>query len=467
MRRFTAEGLVALLLLGTAAAGILVARHALGTPDAVTEDDWPTYNHDAARSAVSVGHLDAPRLRLQWTYRSRMPVRPAWPGPEQRDYYNSPDVDNEDRLDFDSVYHVAAVGDSVYFGSSGEDSLRCLDARTGEPRWTFTTDGPVRWAPHVVGERVYFGSDDGRVYCVGAVGGEEVWERRLAPSDYQVPSDGKLISLWPNRSGVVVLEGRVYCAAGIFPSEGVYVCALDADTGVSVGTGLYCDRYADMSPQGYVLASDSYVYFPGGRAPPWVFDRRTGKRQGQLDGGGGTYALVIGDGSLIYGPGRNSAVLEEYPAGGGDRLAAFPGAKHIVVTPEQTVISTRDSVMALDRARYLAAGTALGEARARRGQAAEGSPEAAELDQQIAALEAERQRSVRWTVEGQFGEALILAGDYVVAGGRGTVAAFRARDGRQEWSYAVAGAAKGLAAARGRLYVSTDEERRIYCFAAP
>jgi outer membrane protein assembly factor BamB len=448
----------------TAALGCLAL--ALRTPvsqGAVGDDDWPTYNHDARRSAVSLSSLDVPKLEPRWVYSSKMPAQPAWPGPAKRDYYNSPTVDNEDRLDFDSVYHVAAVGDSVLFGSSGEDSLRCLDARDGQTRWVYTTDGPVRFAPHVVGERVYFGSDDGCIYCLRASDGELLWKRRAAPGDYQVPSDGKMISLWPNRSGVIVQDGIVYCGVGVFPSEGVYVCALDAETGRDSGPGLFSSRYTDMSLQGYVLASPGRLYFPGGRAGPWIFDRKTGERGGQVGGGGGTYALITSDESIIYGPGETSAVLEEFQGQSRDKLASFPGARHMVVTPERSYINTRQELLALDRARYLELSAELHKLTEQREKLDQESAEHKQLGEKIAQLDRRRQDCFQWKVACDCSDALILAGDYLVAGGPNAVAAYRASNGSEVWRRPVQGIAKGLAAARGRLFVSTDQ-RRIHCF---
>jgi outer membrane protein assembly factor BamB len=372
-------------------------------------------------------------------------------------------VDNEDRLDLDSVFHVAAVGDSVYFGSSGEDSLRCLDAQSGSTRWIYTTDGPVRFAPHVVDGRVYFGSDDGCTYCVGADDGGLVWKYRAAPSDYQVPSDGKMISLWPNRSGVIVRDGIAYCTVGVFPSEGVYVCALDARTGGDDGPGCFRARYTDMSPQGYVLASSRHVYFPGGRDRPWVFDRRTGERRGQVGGGGGTYALITAGESIIYGPGKTSATLEEYRGESRDKLGSFAGARHIVVAGDRAYIGTRGQLLALNHTRYIELSADIGRVAKQRDKLERGSAQYKQLDGKIAGLQEERQRCFEWTVECDYADALILVGEYLVAGGRDAVAAYRASDGVEVWSKQVDGVVKGLAAARGRLFASTDTWK-IYCF---
>ena len=40
-----------------------------------------------------------------------------------------------------------------------------------------------------------------------------------------------MISRWPIRTGVLVLGDVAYFAAGMWPSEGIYLWALDAATG--------------------------------------------------------------------------------------------------------------------------------------------------------------------------------------------------------------------------------------------
>ena len=60
---------------------------------------------------------------------------------------------------------------------------------------------------------------------------------------------------------------------------------------------------------------------------------------------------------------------------------------------------------------------------------------------------------------------MILAGAALIVGSDGNVAAVDTGDGREIWRAACGGAARGLAAARGRLYVSTDLGH-ILCFGA-
>ena len=63
---------------------------------------------------------------------------------------------------------------AVFFGSSVTGKVYALDAATGDVRWTFFAEGPVRFAPTVVDKKVYFGSDDGYAYCLDAKDGKLV-----------------------------------------------------------------------------------------------------------------------------------------------------------------------------------------------------------------------------------------------------------------------------------------------------
>ncbi len=116
----------------------------------------------------------------------------------------------------------------------GGGSVRALDTRSGAERWTFFADGPVRFAPVAAGGKVYAGSDDGYLYCLDAQTGAVAWKFRGAPTDRpdrRQLGNGHLVSFWPVRGGPVVVEGVVYFGAGIWPTFGVFLHALDAKTG--------------------------------------------------------------------------------------------------------------------------------------------------------------------------------------------------------------------------------------------
>lgn len=68
---------------------------------------------------------------------------------------------------FRSSPSISAADNTLYVGSK-DGYLYALDALNGAKRWSFRTDGPVRSDPVVRDGSVYFGSDDGKVYCISA-----------------------------------------------------------------------------------------------------------------------------------------------------------------------------------------------------------------------------------------------------------------------------------------------------------
>ena len=164
------------------------------------------------------------------------------------------------RRHFDDVFQPVVEGDAVFFGSSANHKVYCLDANTGAIRWTKITGGPVRLAPTLSGGRVYVASDDGFVYCLNAQQGQEIWKLRAAPEDRRVLGHGKMISLWPCRTGVLVDSGLAYFGAGIFPAERVFLNAVKADDGTLVWKNDTTGErpQSRISPQGYMLASPTH-----------------------------------------------------------------------------------------------------------------------------------------------------------------------------------------------------------------
>ncbi len=438
----------------------LAAALSLGLAGTSAAGDWPTHRGDPARSGIARTELQLP-LAPAWTWRGGAAPRPAWPGPAKRDAYNK--VENlEPRLWFDRAHPVVVADGALFFGSSAEDRLVCLDANTGAERWSFFAEGPVRFAPTWWRNRIYFGSDDGNVYCLDAKDGEERWRHRPAPEDRRVPGNGRMISLWPIRSSVVVEDGTAYCSAGLFPSEGVYLTALSARNGREE----WKHELEGLVPQGYLLAGEQNLYLPISRAAPVVFERSSGKRLRNLAGAGGTWALLVGENRLIHGPGRTGE-LSESSGNSAEQVASFSGTR-MIVRRSLAWLHTSRELTCLDRGHYLellgerseaeGARTRLTEelATASPGRAEELQEELVEIGRELQRLAGELRACVRWRIPCDEPFDLILSGELLFAGGDDVVAAYGARDGEERWRAPVEGRAYSLAAARGALFVSTD-----------
>ena len=118
-----------------------------------------------------------------------------------------------------------------------------------------------------------------------------------------------MISRWPVRTGVLIENGVACFGAGIFPSENIYLYAVDATDGKVIWKrDDISERDAgrdDLSPQGYLLAENDLLFVPSGRSLPACLIKRparccTTHRRSAGDAGGeigGTQAL-LSDGQI-------------------------------------------------------------------------------------------------------------------------------------------------------------------------
>ncbi len=427
---------------------------------------WPAYRHDAQRSGVSSEELKLPLTQV-WRHRATHTPCPAWPElPARQDVFRRV-LQLAPTTTYDCAYHVAVADGAVYYGSSADDTVYCLDAAEGRVRWSFTTDGPVRLVPVVAGGRVYAGSDDGCLYCLSAADGRLLWQYRGGPEDPRspgsaaplrvggpsgrwLPGNGRMMSLQPVRCGIIVDAGVVYLCAGLFPSQGSYLCAVSADEGRELWK-----QKINIVSQGYMLASPAHLYVPTGRTAPCVFDRQTGKEIGALPGAGangaagGCFTILVDD-LALYSAGEAGGLQAAKPQA--KEKVVFADGLRVVADGPMSYILSRDRLCAVDRAHWL-------ELSRLRAKAKKMPAEEA----RITALGGTRKDYVKWDIPCMDGEELILAGGTIFVGALDRVTAFDPRDGKILWRGTVQGKAQGLAAGDGRLYVSTDQGM-IHCF---
>lgn len=421
--------------------------------------DWPAHRGGVARAGYAPVRPAVPLTEI-WTHRSGQAPRPAWPAPARGSFWQRLDR-LESRLTDDWVFHPVMADDAVFYGSSAEDQVVCLEAATGAVRWVFVSDGPVRYAPVVAGGRVFFGSDDGHVYAVEARDGRLVWRQRLGPRDHRIPGNERLISAWPVRTGLVVLEGVVYATAGLYPGQGVYAVALEAGTGAVVWR-----QELEHSPQGYLMATPTRLLVPTGRANPIALDRTSGRFLRAYDGVGGSFALVT-DGELVAGRGNDGA-LEVSDLESRERLVQFRG-RQMAVTPRFSYLLTGTELVGLDRLEHgrltrevgrltreirelqaliRESGTGAGAVSTLREALAKAATDLETARRDLAACELFR-------VPANHPHSLVATDTLVFAGGTDEVAVHAAGTGERVWTQPVEGEAHGLAVADGRLLVST------------
>ena len=262
------------LILTAMAAGLACASTLASAGE---ETDWPMWRYDAARSADTPLELSE-ELHLQWVRELPEPKR-AWPH----------QWDDGGKLDFDISYTPVVLGERIFVPSNVTDSVTAYNIEDGAEEWRFYTDGPVRVAPVAWEGKVYFASDDGHLYCVDAESGEQLWKFQGGPSKDRLLGNERIINFWAARGGPVIKDGTLYFGAGFWPLHGVFVYALDAESGevewVNDTTssdyvplphgGAY--GFGGLSPQGYLAAGEEQLVVAGGRAVPGVLNRHTGE----------------------------------------------------------------------------------------------------------------------------------------------------------------------------------------------
>ncbi len=301
---------------------------------------------------------------------------------------------------------------------------------------------------------MYVGADDGRVYCLSAGDGKLLWRFDAALGPDRVIGQGRVMSLWPVRTGVLVDRGTAYFAAGLYPNMGLKLYAVNAEDGKPLWTESNFGR-EDASAQGYLMADERRIVVPSGRTFPLVFDRETGKFQWQISFGrsppnGGSFAILAGE-QLINGTNcmtgydMNAVVKDRYGRDVHGPVAwSWLRARAAVARGELLYMATDAEIFAVGRAE---AGKACG------------TRTGFETDAPDWSKCAFRQSKAGGADE------LMLAGGRLIAGSEGRVIVYEAASGKELWSADVEGNARGLAVAGARLVVSTTSGR-VYCFGA-
>ncbi len=393
------------------------------------------WRHDPGRGAWSPDALPE-TLHLQWTRELPAPL-PAWPP-------------NQGALRFDSQAEPILLGERLFIPSSRNDSITAINTRSGEELWRFYADGPVRFAPVGTDDRIFFVSDDGHLYCLGAADGRLLWKLKGGPPQRRlILGNDRLVSSWPARGGPVLHDGRLFFGASIWPFMGIFIHAVDPETGALLWTNSgdgtnYMKQphdapaFAGLVPQGHLAALASKLLVPGGRSTPGVFDTATGK---QLffnfdKKTGGHRVGIAGD---LYFSGEDA-----YLADGGSLLS---GGAAAIFNAEEIIASDPKAI--LGRSTFIE--IEITETIDKRGKTIRTiNPKYRELHR----TDLEEAPPGTW---------FLGAGDRLYSGGAGKVAAYEIDGSKPAWTTSVPGEVRTMLAGDDRLFVVTSEDQ-LLCF---
>ncbi len=388
-----------------------------------TPGDWPQFKNDNYRSGASVTDLDLENLDLAWTYIAAQEPVPAWYGPAKEDAFAKSGPLPSMR-DYDLSYYPVIVGENLYYSSSADDAVHCIDTKSGEELWRYTTDGPIHVAPVYNEGKLYFGSDDGFVYCIDAEDAQLEWKYSPVPErDRLVLNNGRLISFWPIRTGVLVENDIVYFGASLLPWKKSYFCAIKSGSGLPEGKGCYVKEIDDMTFEGAMASTGKLLIQPQGRIAPAFFNKTTGEHKGSLPGTGGCFVLVTGENHIVHPQDSRNGSIREFVDDAEPEYMSFKGGKEMVIKGDTSFILTDNSLSAYHR----------------------------------------KSKKLLWLRNNYHAHRLILSGNALYVGATDTVYAVSPKNGLPIWKGNVEGTVYALAAANDALFVSTNEGK-ITCF---
>lgn len=398
-----------------------------------TSQDWPQFKKDNFRSANSSIQLDVTSLGEDWVYKASQMPSPAWYGPAKEDTYARSGPLPSMR-DYDLSYYPIIVGSKLYYGSSSDNAIHCLDTKTGNEEWTFTTGGPIRVAPVFHSGNLYFGSDDGFAYCIKASNGKLIWEFSPMPEQpKKVLNNNSLISFWPIRTGLLIENDIAYFGASLLPWKDSYFCAINSKTGKPDIDGTYIKKYENLTLEGAMASTGTKIIQPQGRISPIIFDKKNGESKGQLAGTGGCFVLVTPEKNIVHSEStRDKSISETF----GDLInysdtkeektadfMSYKGGKEMVVKDSTSYILNDNSISAYNR----------------------------------------NSKKVIWLKRNYKAHRMIISNDILYIGATDTVYAVSTKNGMPLWKTPVKGAVYALAVADNALFASTGEGN-IYCF---
>ncbi|WP_166868993.1 MULTISPECIES: PQQ-binding-like beta-propeller repeat protein [unclassified Salinibacterium] len=258
----------------------------------------------------------------------------------------SAEIGANDRAgDFSNYGSRAEAAGSLLVVAGGNGVVHALERSSGEPRWTFDTEGPIQANIAVGGGRAYVASDVGRIFSLDLATGEESWSLStgLPATTHPAYSDGVVVvgsrstrllaldaatgdELWNKQygtswvqSGATIVDGVIITGSSDIGEVRAYTIASgEAAWRVTIGGWAW----------GTPVECDGAVYMTSmrpERMQPWDV---------------AVHALATADGALMWEAGTGEA-RDWHP----DGLAMYGAGASAAVAPGVIVVPGLDGVL--------------------------------------------------------------------------------------------------------------------------
>jgi len=331
--------------------------------------------------------------------------------------------------DGDVIGSPTVLGQTVYVGS-GDGRMYALDRSTGNRKWAFDAANSIASTPAVGGGAVYFGTRDGHFYAVDAATGKQRWKLATGPVKPWA---------WGHESGDVYtsspafVDGTLYFGAG----DG-RVYAVDAATGKEKWHGQTEGRVR-ASPA--VDASQVYAGSADGRV--YAFDRASGATKWKFE----TEGVKLFSGNFGYD--RRTVQSSPAVANGAVYVGARDGWIYAI-----------DAATGKERWRYdhkiswINTSPAVVD-----GVVYDGSSDA----QFVQALDAASGKELWRTTTGTTWSSPAVAGDVIYAGdGQGRLHALDRKSGKLLWSFRTGASVHSSPTPSGDLVIVGSADAGVY-----
>ncbi|MBP7733526.1 MAG: PQQ-binding-like beta-propeller repeat protein [Caldisericia bacterium] len=147
------------------------------------------------------------------------------------------------------------VGDKIYFGSF-DGKIYCLKAKDGKEIWNFPTKSKIYASPAIADNKLYFSNFGGQIICLSADSGKEIWTTALPKGTLGSPI------VFGSRLWVGCKNSKLYC--------------LNTNNGKILWDYQAPDN--DFGIESCPIIDEKYVYGTTAGGVTFALDRKTGEQ---------------------------------------------------------------------------------------------------------------------------------------------------------------------------------------------